>query len=131
MTLKKNKKRGKKSNFGDSPNRMLLYNASHGNIEGIKEALERGANAFNHAMEEAVYGGHMNVVKLIVELGADEFGRDDFNAVMLLAAQNGHIDIVKLMVESGANDFNKAMATAAMGGHMDIVKLMVELGVLN
>jgi len=41
------------------------------------------------AMTSAAYGGHMDIVKLMIEKGAT-----DFNQAMRLAAEGGHMDIV-------------------------------------
>ncbi|GAG91534.1 unnamed protein product, partial [marine sediment metagenome] len=80
-------------------------------------------NIFNGAMGWAPLGGHINIVKLMIEKGAT-----DFNLGMFKAAIGGHMDIVKLMIEKGAHNFNLAMEGAASEGHMDIVKLMIEKG---
>jgi ankyrin repeat protein len=75
-------------------------------------------------MEEAVRGGHMEIVKLMIEKGANNFDR-----VMSIAAREGQLDIVKLMISKAtAYGFKWAMRIAAREGHMEIVKLMIENG---
>ena len=56
-------------------------------------------------MAHAAANGHLNIVKLMFEKGAD-----DYNEAMGEAALNGHLNIVELMLEKGADDFNTGMA---------------------
>jgi ankyrin repeat protein len=83
-------------------------------------------NIFDWAMGCAAEGGHMEIVKLMIEKDAI-----DFNYAMANAAEGGHMEIVKLMIEKDATDFNWAMTNAARGGHMEIVKFMIEKGATN
>jgi len=104
-------------------NLVMTYAAYGGHIELVNLMLEKGANAYNNAMIEAAYRGHMNIVRLMLELGAN-----DYNEAMSFAAKGGHIEIVRLMLEKGANNYNRAMASAAYKGHIEIVRLMLGLG---
>ena len=49
----------------------------------------------------AAEGGHIDIVKLMLERGAD-----NFYDIMYSASRGGHIDIVKLMLGQGADEFN-------------------------
>ena len=60
--------------------------------------LERGAD-YNDAMAMAALNGHLNIVELMLEKGADNYNEAMTNAA---AAAN----------ELGANDFNMAMEVA-------------------
>jgi ankyrin repeat protein len=97
-----------------------------GHMEIVKLMIEKGATDFDGTMFEAAEGGHMEIVKLMIEKGAR-----DFNKAMSYAAIEGHMEIVKFMIEKGATDFNSGMNHAAGGGHMEIVKLMIEKGATN
>ena len=102
----------------------LLGAARGGHLDIVKLMLEKGAdNKYNWAMLNAANGGHIDIVKFILEKGAN-----NYNHTMVCAANGGHIDIVKLMLEKGANHYNKAMENAANGGHIDIINLMLEKG---
>ncbi|RDW85731.1 hypothetical protein BP5796_04056 [Coleophoma crateriformis] len=79
--------------------------------------------------------GHINIVKLLVEKGAD-INAADMNGRTLLyrASENGHIDVVKLLLEKGA-DVNATdkngwtpLCTASQHRHIDVVKLLLEMG---
>jgi Ankyrin repeats (3 copies) len=94
-----------------------------GHMEIVKLMIEKGPTYFDTSMAYAAEGGHMEIVKLMIEKGAT-----DFDYAMANASKGGHMEIVKLMIEKGATDFNWAMANAAEGGQMKIVKLMIEKG---
>jgi Ankyrin repeats (3 copies) len=97
--------------------------AEGGHMEIVKLMIEKGARYFNDAMVKASKGGQLEIVKLMIEKGAT-----DFNSAMVYAARGGHMEIVKFMIEKGATNFNWAMAFAAKGGQMEIVKFMIEKG---
>jgi Ankyrin repeats (3 copies) len=94
-----------------------------GNMEIVKLMIEKGAADFNYAMREAAEGGQMEIVKFMIEKGATSF-----NWAMAGAAEGGYMEIVKLMIEKGSTNFDCAMNNAARGGYMEIVKLMIEKG---
>ncbi|RYP18551.1 hypothetical protein DL765_003836 [Monosporascus sp. GIB2] len=85
---------------------------------------------------QAVQTGHMAIVKLLLENGADPETRKDFSQTpLLLAARNGHEAVVKLLLENGANletkDDNHGqtpLSWAAEKGHEAVVKLLLEKG---
>ena len=81
---------------------------------------------YNTAMYYASESGHIEIVRLMLEKGANSY-----NLAMAYAARGGHIEIVRLMLENGANDYNWAMAKAAYGGHIEIVRLMLDLNADN
>jgi Ankyrin repeats (3 copies) len=104
-------------------NDAMIYAAKGGHMEIVKLMIEKGATNFDWAIKYAAKGGHMEIVKLMIEKSATYF-----NAGMAYAAEGGQMEIIKLMIEKGATNFNWAMRSAARGGHMEIVKLMIEKG---
>ena len=96
---------------------------------------------FNLSMMDASYNGHIEIVKLMLDHGANSF-----NTSMECASRNGHIEIVKLILDHGAVnstksnsrlldashpisfDFNTSMRSASYYGHIEIVKLMLDHG---
>ncbi|NJM80254.1 MAG: hypothetical protein HC854_12710 [Flavobacterium sp.] len=87
------------------------------------------------AIELPCQEGYLDIVKLLVENGADINlkGFRGFTPIRI-AARNGHLEIVKYLAESGAKIDIKAMdgatpfAHAATKGHIDIVKYLFEKG---
>ena len=78
---------------------------------------------WNYGLYGACQGGHMDIVNLMIEKGADRW-----NSGLVYACSGGHIAIVKLMIEKGANQWNWGLEAACVGGHIDIVKIMIEKG---
>ena len=78
---------------------------------------------WNVGMWGACKGGHMDIVKFMIEKGAKSWtlGLED-------ASRNGHIDIVELMIEKGADYKHHGLYYACRYGHLDIVKLLFEKG---
>ena len=110
----------------DDYNVAMAYAADGGQIEIVKLMIEKGANTYNWAMRIAAWRGHMEIVRLMLNLGAN-----NYNDAMASAAESGHIEIVRLMLEKSANNYNTAMNYAAYGGHIEIVRLMLEKGANN
>ena len=72
-------------------------------------------------LTSAASGGHLDIVLLMLELGAT-----NYNHSMIAAAHRGHIEIVRQMLAQGADDYNSAMTEAASQGHQNIVELIRE-----
>lgn len=80
--------------------------------------------------------GHLDVVKLLLESGANVNARvKDWGTALCSASHNGHLDVVKVLLESGA-DLNEEgelaegppLHVASLHGYLDIVKLLLESG---
>jgi ankyrin repeat protein len=67
--------------------------------------IEKGADIYAPAGEKngltalqaAVEGGHTNLVKMLIEKGAD------VHAALRVAAEKGHTDLVRMLIEKGAD----------------------------
>ncbi|CAC5376567.1 unnamed protein product [Mytilus coruscus] len=79
--------------------------------------------------------GHIEVVKLLLDNGADFNHRDDQNqSCVMNASEHGHTEVVKLLLEKGA-DFNQcdyrrpsSLMKFCKHGHTDIVKMLLDRG---
>jgi len=111
----------------DEYNEAMRRATEKGHIEIVKLMLDLGADDYNLTMAWAASRNYTEIVKLLLEKGADNHDIN-YNWVMSNAAYIGNLEIVKLMLEKGANSYNGAMTQAAHGGHIEIVKLMLELG---
>jgi len=69
--------------------------------------------------------GHLEIVKYLVEQGADIHAEDDF--ALSWAAQLGHLDIVKYLVSKGANTHarnDETLRWAELNCHTAIVEYL-------
>ena len=71
--------------------------------------------------KQQLLNGHLNIVELMLEKGAD-----DFNDAMAMAAFSGQVHIVRLLLDHGATNYNQALDVAASAGHQSIVELIRE-----
>ena len=78
---------------------------------------------WNYGLYGACRGGHMDIVKLLIEKGAG-----NWNCGLSGACSGGNIDIVNFMIEKGASSWNWGLRTACETYHLDIVKLMIKKG---
>ena len=83
----------------------------------------------------AARNGHLDVVRLLLEAGADKHAVMRYRATALhVAAQNGHLDVVRLLLAAGADKDAEmqagrtALHLAAHQGHLHIVRLLLEAG---
>ncbi len=111
----------------------LMNGSASGRLDHVIISLMgHGANTNNdYALRLASQGGHLDIVKYLINAGADIHGNDDF--ALRWASNNGHLEVVKYLVElkpDGAkihafDDY--ALRYSSRNGHLDIVKYLVEL----
>lgn len=75
-----------------------------------------GATRINWAFDEAAYGGHMEILKILKEWGAI----DMYNRAIGGAARNGHIEIVKQLRAWGATSV-RACSEAMSGAALEVI----------
>ena len=124
------------------PNEDFIFSASQNNLEGMQEALAKGAdiNAVDeldcNALMFASMFGYVDIVKFLLANNVKPLTQDiSGNTALLYAAQNGFTEIVELLILAGANvnhkdDYDRnALHFAANYGYLDMVKLLVEKGI--
>ena len=56
----------------------------------------------NEALQDEAYNGHTDIVKVLIEKGADVNHKDGWTALMR-AAYNGHHEMCAMLIEKGAD----------------------------
>ncbi|CAL4063982.1 unnamed protein product [Meganyctiphanes norvegica] len=129
---------------GSKPYKDLVTAVKHGDVNKTQEALSEGADPNTCIAESiwkspmllvAVYKGHLELVKLLLENGADLHRQDQLGRQAVHeAATCGRLEILQLLHERGAiiNAINKLSETplhkAAFMNREDIVHWLLEHG---
>lgn len=87
-------------------NHILTWAAENGHLDVVKLLVKKGANDYNGAMFKAVIKGHTAIVKFLVKKCSN------LNPPMILAVKHNHLDIVKILVAYGADDFAYGFSVA-------------------
>ena len=84
-------------------NNNLFECIKNNNIHAIKKLLFEGISSeiLNTALIDVSEIGNCEIVKLLLENGADVHGAND--SALRLSAENGHDIVVKLLLENGAD----------------------------
>ena len=115
------------------PTPMLIQSAGHGYMNGVKTAIERGADIdFDRgaALMQASDSGSLEMVKYIVEKGVDTSERK--SAFLMPACIGGYIDIVEYFISIGLlkdisyQRFYELLDMARHNNHKDIVGLLIK-----
>ncbi len=112
-----------------TPEKLLKEGFSREILFYVGEALERDSNEKDGVLIGAAIKGSLDIVRYVVEIGANISARGD--EALRRAVFCGHLDIVKYLVEKGANISAReddALRAAAANGHLDIVRYLVEKG---
>jgi hypothetical protein len=80
----------------------------------------------NIYFQMACFGGHRDLVELMIEKGANWW-----NCGFLGACSGGKRDLIDLMIEKGADDWNCGLYLACYHDYRDIAKLMIKKGAHN
>ena len=123
-------------------NAQLIQAAKDGNLPAVQTALSEGAEVnardTTHGGTPLIwtsYNSHAEVIKLLLEKGAEINAKANNGATaLMMAAYQGHTEIIKLLLEKGADvnakskDGITALWQAAQNGHTEVVKLLLEKG---
>lgn len=103
----------------------------NGKSNPIKEFLEKESKttSLDYALKASCSKGHFDIVKLLIESGANIHINDDYP--LRISSKENYVDIVKLLIKSGANIHagkNESLLHNAINGNLDIVKSLLEAG---
>ena len=117
----------------------LILAAREGNLQKVIDLVANGAlidqsndDEKHTPMHDAAANGHLDVIRYLVEAGADMEREDYFGSTPLLrAAQQGHTNVVSYLLDMHAKESSygeTAMLQASSNGHLAVVQLLVERG---
>ena len=120
---------------------QLHFAARWGHSAQVATILDLGAAAFDARdaqgltpMMRAAEGGHTDLVRRFVDLGAQlEARSNDQSTALMLAAHRNHVGVVALLLYAGADRslVNRAgwnaLALAASAGHADVATQLLNL----
>jgi len=98
-------------------NEMLMNSFEWGFLDGIKKAIELGADINKLSLSNACSNGQSHIVKFLVENGKDINKNDGHFTPLGRAIQGGHLDTVKTLIDLGAdvNHIENVMMNFGMG----------------
>lgn len=120
-----------------SANDELINCARNGQLKKVEKCLKNGANINasdengETALTQACDSGHYDIVKYLIEQGADT--NADGGKGLMFASYRGYLNIVQILTQNGADIKATdggwtALMFAAERGHFDIVKFLTENG---
>ncbi|RYP17500.1 hypothetical protein DL765_004464 [Monosporascus sp. GIB2] len=133
------------SQTNNNGNNLLAIAAEAGCIRICEALIKRGmqvdmqSGIYGSALAAAVYRGHIETVKFLVQNGADvnmPLQTGDYGSALAAAAYGGHTETVKFLVQNGADinmplqtgDYGSALTAAAYEGRIEIVKFLIQEG---
>jgi len=107
-------------------------------LEDIVEKLimtNKWSQKYSEAAQLAAQEGHIGIIKLLLDKGADLNAQSgEYCNALQAASYNGHDDMVRLLLDRGANvnarggKYCNALQAASSGGHAVIAKILVGKG---
>lgn len=94
-----------------------------GHMDIVKLMIEKGSSNWNAGMCGACKGGHMNIVKFMIDCGANEWSLGSRHA-----GHSNQIEIVKFMLSKGATNYDDCLKCACFCGDIELAKAMIEKG---
>ncbi len=123
----------------DDPGEALREAARQGDLARVDALLAAGVPvdaAARHGQTALYYAaerGHLEVVRRLVERGADVNATERFFgwAPLVMALQNGHLEIARFLLGKGADDADDALWTALEQGDLELARAALATGLIE
>ena len=120
-------------------NEEFFAAARKGDSAALKALLDKGVNVNVKtrygatALSYACDKGHVEVVRLLIERGADVNVKDTFYGEVPLgwALSHNFVEVVKLLLDKGAAGIERVLISGVQDGSVEIVKVALEKGGLK
>ncbi len=117
----------------------LLTAVRKSDVAGVKAAIAKGANVnFKYrydrsALSFACDRGNLEVVKLLLDAGAEINAKDSFYGATPLdwAAYKGSPELIRLLLDKGATGKESVLRSAVQQGQLEVLKVVLEKGGLR
>ena len=110
-------------------NRVIKHAVISGREDVVKFVLDNGADPVDYALIYACEDNNPGIVKLLLDYGANVDAQD--SRCLRIASEEGYVEIVKLLIKYGTNigsRNNYAVRWAATNNHAEVVKVLVDAG---
>ena len=106
-------------------------------VSQVERLLQKPQKPNRRALFAAVKNGHLELVRLLLEAGADKDATNGFGGTALcMAAREGHLEVARSLLEAGADKDaattdvkgTTALFVAAREGHLNVARLLLEAG---
>ena len=113
----------------------LVVSCRENNLIDVERLLQRPQDPNGGGLVVAAKNGHLEVVRLLLEAGANKDAANRFgDTALMIAIKNGSRKVVQLLTDAGADkDAAKGLGAAALmiaaeSGHLEVVRLLLEAG---
>ena len=116
----------KGANIHPKNEEVLRWFSKKGDVEMVKYLIGQGAipNPESRAVEEAINGGHLNLVQYFLENGFDTEYNLDNNYLMKVAVNSFSLPVVKYLVGRGYPVTSEIIEEAKKKGYIQIVDFL-------
>lgn len=108
----------------DELNKALIVACECGYIDVVRLLISKGANDWQYGFINACERGHVDVIHLMISNAINANKALNWYAGLNCACEGGYINVVHLLISLGVSDFAFGFEAACQHNHMEIAKLL-------